>query len=38
MSVLAQVTESSGNSLRVLSKGAPEILKKFMTDLPSDYD
>ena len=38
MSVLAQVTESSGNSLRVLSKGAPEVLKKFMTDLPSDYD
>ena len=38
MSVLAQVCENSGNSLRVLSKGAPEVLKKYMKDLPADYD
>lgn len=38
MSVLAQVSENSGNSLRVLSKGAPEVLKKFMKDKPADYD
>jgi len=38
MSVLAQVTENSNVSLRLLSKGAPEVLKKYMKDLPSDYD
>ena len=38
MSVLAQVNENNGNSLRVLSKGAPEVLKKYMKNLPSDYD
>ena len=37
MSVVAQVTESSGNSYRVLSKGAPEVLCDFMKDLPNDY-
>lgn len=39
MSVLAQVTESkNNNSLRVLSKGAPEVLRQFIKDLPKDYD
>jgi len=39
MSVLAQVTESKNNSsLRVLSKGAPEVLRQFIKDLPKDYD
>ena len=39
MSVLAQVTENGSNvSLRLLSKGAPEVLKNYMKDLPADYD
>ena len=38
MSALAQVNEPSGNSIRVFSKGAPEVLKNYMKDVPADYD
>jgi cation-transporting ATPase 13A1 len=41
MSVLAQISESTGwggTSYRILSKGAPEVLKKFMKTYPADYD
>ena len=38
MSVLATVSCDGNSSLRLLSKGAPEVLKKFMKELPSDYD
>lgn len=38
MSVLAQVDERGNKDLRVLSKGAPEVLKAFMKNLPADYD
>jgi magnesium-transporting ATPase (P-type) len=38
MSVVVQINEHVGNSYRVLSKGAPEVLKKFMKEFPSDYD
>lgn len=37
MSVLVTVSEGHANSCRVLSKGAPEILSKFIKDLPTDY-
>ena len=37
MSVLSSVSEGSNTSYRVLSKGAPEVLCKYMKDLPSDY-
>lgn len=38
MSVVAQVNDQVGQTYRVLSKGAPEVLKKFMKEFPSDYD
>jgi len=38
MSALCTVTDSNGSSLRVLSKGAPEVLSKYMKDLPADYE
>ena len=38
MSVLAQVSGPSGNSIRVFSKGAPEVLKNFMKDVPADFE
>lgn len=38
MSVIVQISDQVGNHYRVLSKGAPEILKKFMKEVPSDYD
>lgn len=39
MSVLCQVSSyDDGKSYRVLSKGAPEILKQFIKDPPADYD
>lgn len=38
MSIIAQVNDNSGSSYRVLSKGAPEILCKYMKDKPTDYD
>ena len=38
MSVLAQIADSTGTSLRVLSKGAPEVLKQHMKTLPANYD
>jgi manganese-transporting P-type ATPase len=38
MSVLAAVKEKTDNRLRVLSKGAPEVLKKYMKTYPSNYD
>ena len=38
MSVLAQVADSTGSNLKVLSKGAPEILKKYLKEYPADYE
>jgi cation-transporting ATPase 13A1 len=38
MSAICRITESSVSTYRVLTKGAPEVLKKFMTNLPKDYD
>ena len=38
MSALCQITDNNGTSLRVLSKGAPEVLSKFIKDIPADYD
>ena len=38
MSALCTVSDNQGSSLRVLSKGAPEVLKKYIKDLPADYD
>ena len=39
MSVLAQVNEQgSFSGARVLSKGAPEVLKKFLKTVPEGYD
>ena len=29
---------NQGSTLRVLSKGAPEVLRAFMKDIPEDYD
>lgn len=37
MSVIASVQDGQGTSYRVLSKGAPEVLSKFIKDLPADY-
>ena len=39
MSVLAQINDNHhGTTYRILSKGAPEVLKKFMKTLPNNYD
>jgi len=38
MSVLCKVSESSKIAYRVLSKGAPEVLKNYMKNVPADYD
>lgn len=38
MSVIVQINDQVGSHYRVLSKGAPEILKKFMKEVPADYD
>lgn len=41
MSVLATIVDShgwGGTGYRILSKGAPEVLKKFMKSIPADYD
>lgn len=38
MSVITQVTDQNGRSYKVLSKGAPEVLSKFMKNKPADYD
>lgn len=38
MSVIAHVNDNTGSSYRVLSKGAPEVLCKFMKEKPSDYN
>ena len=38
MSVLANIADKDGQNLRVLSKGAPEVLKQFMKTTPDDYD
>jgi cation-transporting ATPase 13A1 len=37
MSSVVQVNSNDGSGLRVLSKGAPEVLFKFMKDIPADY-
>ena len=38
MSVIAQVNAGGDRSFKVLSKGAPEVLCKFMKDKPADYE
>ncbi len=38
MSVIAQIQDSNGTSFKVLTKGAPEILSKFIKEKPADYD
>ena len=38
MSVLCNVSDGSHHSTRVLSKGAPEVLSKFIKNLPADYE
>ena len=38
MSVLAEVKDSNGTSLKVLAKGAPEVLKEFMKTYPKNYE
>lgn len=38
MSVLCKVNEANANSYRVLSKGAPEVLKNHMKNVPDNYD
>ena len=38
MSVLASVHDGSNHTTRVLSKGAPEVLSKFIKNLPADYE
>ena len=40
MSTLVAIQDGFGapNSYRVLSKGAPEVLCKFIKNLPSDYE
>lgn len=38
MSVLCQVASSDGNNYRIVSKGAPEVLKHYLKDVPADYD
>ena len=38
MSVLCKVAESGAMSYRVLTKGAPEIVKQFIKNPPADYD
>lgn len=37
MSILAQIQENSGTNYRVLSKGAPEVLVKYMKEKPANY-
>lgn len=41
MTTIVTIDDSKNNinnEYRVLSKGAPEVLKKFMTNIPSGYD
>lgn len=38
MSVIVQINDHVGTSYRILSKGAPEVLSKFMKEKPADYD
>jgi len=38
MSAICKITENTVSTYRVLTKGAPEVLKKFMINLPSNYD
>lgn len=38
MSTVVHVHEGQSSSLKVLSKGAPEVLSKFIKDLPADYN
>jgi len=38
MAVVVNVADNKGSRYRVLSKGAPEVLKKYMKDVPKDYD
>jgi len=38
MSILSSVSDGTNFSTRVLSKGAPEVLSKYMKELPGDYE
>jgi cation-transporting ATPase 13A1 len=38
MSAICRIREKTVVSYRILTKGAPEVLKKFMINLPKDYD
>lgn len=38
MSVLTKVSDNAGTSYKVLSKGAPEVLKNYMKKVPDNYD
>lgn len=38
MSVLAVVNEQGSTQMKVLSKGAPEILQNYMKEVPADYE
>lgn len=38
MSAICRIRENTNVTYRILTKGAPEVLKKFMTNLPKDYD
>jgi len=38
MSVLCKVNEANSSSYRILSKGAPEVLKNHMKNVPDNYD
>ena len=37
MSVLCKISDNSGTSYKVLSKGAPEVLSKYMKEKPANY-
>lgn len=37
MSVLVSIKESSATSYKVVSKGAPEVLEKFLKVIPAGY-
>jgi len=38
MSCLIQVNNDQGSNLRIVSKGAPEVLKHYLKEIPADYD
>lgn len=38
MAVVVNVSDNHGSRFKILAKGAPEVLKKYMKDVPKDYD